>query len=444
MPDLPHLASRVFGTPLMIARAKLEVILGVLGPRLAGGALEVAHPEHDPAPAVSITGDGIAIVPVTGTLVSRSGYLDAASGLQAYGDIAAAMASAMNDGSVRGVVLDVDSPGGEVGGLFDLVAEIKAIRLASAKPLWAVANESALSAAYAIASTADRLYVTRTGEVGSIGVVAAHVDESGADAKAGLAWTFLFAGERKVDGNAHEPLSERARATIQADIDRLYSEFCALVATNRGMTAEVARSTNAAIYRGELAIRAGLADQLGTLDFAIAEMAAELDRAAATPRIPVSPTAKRSPSMANNVPEQIADQEPTQVAAAPPTPPAPPAPAALAALAALADIHDPPRPDPVPPSAEPRPEAGAAERLRAEFAEVAAVAAQAARLGVTVDAADALRKGIAPDALRRSVLDTLAARAEATSVIAAAPSPAVTGDSPIVRRAKERAAAART
>jgi capsid assembly protease len=443
MPDLPHLASRVFGTPLMIARAKLEVILGVLGPRLAGGALEIAHPEPDPPPAVSVTGDGIAIVPVTGTLVSRSGYLDAASGLQAYGDIAAAMASAMNDGGVRGVVLDVDSPGGEVGGLFDLVAEIKAIRLANAKPLWAVANESALSAAYAIASTADRLYVTRTSEVGSVGVVAAHVDESGADAKAGLAWTFLFAGERKVDGNAHEPLSERARATIQADIDRLYSEFCALVAANRGMTAAAARSTNAAIYRGELAIRAGLADRLGTLDLAVAEMAAELDHAAA-PRIPINPTAKRSPSMANNVPKQIADQEPTQVAAALPAAPAPPAPAALAALEALADIHDPPRPDPVTPSAESRPEAGAAERLRAEFAEVAAVAAQAARLGVTVDAADALRKGIAPDALRRSVLDTLAARAEATSVIAAAPSPAATGDSPIVRRAKERAAAART
>jgi signal peptide peptidase SppA len=180
----------------------------------------------------------------------------------------------MSDPSVRGVVLDVDSPGGEVGGLFDLVEQIQAIRDASAKPLWAVANECALSAAYAIASTADQLYVTRTGEVGSIGVVAMHIDESGADAKAGLAWTFVFAGTQKIDGNAHEPLSERARATIQADVDRLYSEFCALVSVNRGLTSEAARGTNAAIYRGELAIRAGLADRMGTLDLAIAEMAA--------------------------------------------------------------------------------------------------------------------------------------------------------------------------
>ena len=309
--DLPHLASRVFGTPLMIARAKLEVILGVLTPRLTGSVAEPNTSESDPAPLTSITVEKIAVVSVIGTLVGRSGYLDAASGLQAYGDIGDAIAGAMDDPTVRGVILDVDSPGGEVGGLFDLVEQIGAISDASAKPLWAVANESALSAAYAIAGAADRLYVTRTGEVGSIGVVAVHVDESGADAKAGLAWTFVFAGERKVDANAHEPLSERARATIQADVDHIYSEFCALVATNRGLTSEAVRRTNAAIYRGELAIRAGLADRLGTLDLAIAEMAAELDRAASASRTPINPTPKRSPSMATNETEQIRD-EPNQ------------------------------------------------------------------------------------------------------------------------------------
>lgn len=427
MTNLPHIASRVFGTPLLIARAKLEVILGVLGPRLAGGTLESLESETVPPPLTSVTVEKIAVVSVIGTLVSRSGYLDAASGLQAYGDIADAIASAMDDASVRGVILDVDSPGGEVGGLFDLVEQIRTIRGASAKPLWAVANESALSAAYAIASAADRLYVTRTGEVGSIGVVAVHVDESGADAKAGLAWTFVFAGERKVDANAHEPLSERARATIQADVDRLYAEFCALVAANRDLSPEAVRGTDAAIYRGTLAVRAGLADRLGTLDLAIAEMAAELDRA--VPARPITnPTLKRSRSMATNENEQIEEQprEPQQAtepdqSGAKPVRSNVPAPHAAGSIA----------------------EASIAEKLRAEFAEVAAVATQAARLGVTVDAADALKKGIAPDALRRSVLDTLAARAEATTVIAAAPSTPASGDSPIVRRAKERAAASR-
>jgi hypothetical protein len=94
------------------------------------------------------------------------------------------------------------------------------------------------------------------------------------------------------------------------------------------------------------------------------------------------------------------------------------------------------------PTAEPGAEAGSAERLREEYAEIAGLAAQAIWLGVSVDAADAMRRGISAADLRRSILDTLAARAEATSVIAAAPSTPVAGDSPIVRRAKERAAVA--
>ena len=124
MLDLPYGASRVFGTPLMIARAKLEVILGALAPRLAGSALERIDPQADAEPQTAITAERIAVVPVAGTLVCRTGYLAAASGLVSYADIGDAIASAMDDPSVRGVILDVDSPGGEVGGLFDLVEQV--------------------------------------------------------------------------------------------------------------------------------------------------------------------------------------------------------------------------------------------------------------------------------------------------------------------------------
>lgn len=435
--DLPHVASRAFGTPLMIARPKLETILGVLGPRLAGTALAPIEPEADPPPRTAITVERIAVVSVIGTLVSRSGYLDAASGLSSYAEIGEAIAAAMADPTVDGVVLDVDSAGGEVGGLYDLVEHIGAIKAASAKPLWAVANESALSAAYAIASAADRVYVTRTGEIGSVGVVAAHVDESGADAKAGLAWTFVFAGERKVDGNAHAPLSEQARAALQADIDRLYAELCALVAANRGLTSEVVRGTQAAVYRGELAVRAGLADRVGTLDVAIAEMTTELGRSAIPARLINAQSLKRSSYMAIN------ETEATKPTAAEPQPPAgEPAANANAAQASPTATATAPVAAPAPdPAAGPGPDAAPTEKLRAEFAEIAAIAAQALRLGVAVDAAEAVAKGVSPDALRRSVLDTLAARAEATSIITAAPSTPVAGDSPIVRRAKELAAA---
>jgi signal peptide peptidase SppA len=415
----------------LIARAKLEVILGVLAPRFAGRPVEPLDPTVDPAPLSSVTVERIAVVSVIGTLVSRSGYLDATSGLLSYGDIGDAIATAMDDPSVRGVILDVDSPGGEVGGLFDLVDRIGSTKSARGKPLWAIANESALSAAYAIASAADRLYVTRTGEIGSIGVVAVHIDESGADAKAGLSWSFVFAGDHKVDGNAHEPLSQRARATIQADVDRLYAEFCGLVVVNRGLTAETVRATNAAVYRGELAVRAGLADRVGTLDAAIADMAVEFDHAAMPGRSTITPAnQKRNPSMATTETERNEHDagEPAPLLALEAAQPEPAAPAIQAPVAG-------PRPEPV---TEPDP----AARLREEYAEIASLAAQAIRLGVSVDAADAMRRGVSAADLRRSILDTLAARAEATSVIAAAPSTPVAGDSPIVRRARQRAVAA--
>ncbi len=115
----------------------------------------------------------------------------------------------------------------------------------------------------------------------------------------------------------------------------------------------------------------------------------------------------------------------------------------LASQAAPQALNPEPTPTAPQPAVDPVPVPGPADKLRAEFAEIAAVAAQAARLGVTVDAADAVAKGVSADALRRSVLDTLAARTEATSVIAAAPFIPTAGDSPIVRRARERAAAAR-
>ena len=121
--------------------------------------------------------------------------------------------------------------------------------------------------------------------------------------------------------------------------------------------------------------------------------------------------------------------EPASLLASEAAQPEPAAPVIQAPVAA-------PRPEPV---AEPDP----AERLREEYAEIASLAAQAIRLGVSVDAADAMRRGVSAADLRRSILDTLAARAEATSVIAAAPSTPVAGDSPIVRRAKKRAAEGR-
>jgi len=397
MHDLPHLAARLYGTPLLLARSKLDVILGALAPRLAGQGTFL-DADAPPSAELAVTPDGIAIIPVVGTLVSRSGYLGAASGLTAYSDIAESIEAAATDPGIRAILLDVDSSGGEVGGLFDLVDHIQAIRSQCGKPIWAVADEAALSAAYAIACTADRLYVTQTGEVGSIGVVAVHRDESGADAQAGLAWTFVHAGACKVDGNPHQPLSDSARASLQADVDSLYGRFVDLVAKCRKTSPGVIRATEATVYRGNQAVAAGLADKVGTLRVALADLGALLARASV-------------PSPVLSKPKETIMSEQT------------------------GDI-------PVT-AAAPQVEADLEQRLRAEYAEISAVAAQATRLGVTVDPAEAMAKGIRPEALRRTVLEQLAARSEAADVVAAAragAAPKTETESPIVRRAREAAA----
>ena len=111
-----------------------------------------------------------------------------------------------------------------------------------AKPMWAVANDLAASAAYALASSADRIWLTRTAGVGSVGVFALHADQSGLDGQAGVKYTYIYAGEKKTDGNPHEALSKSAKADIQDEVDRENDIFLATVARNRGFAgANIAR-----------------------------------------------------------------------------------------------------------------------------------------------------------------------------------------------------------
>ncbi|GIX11592.1 S49 family peptidase [Elioraea sp.] len=399
---LLRLASR----PLAIAPRALETLLAA-----SRVALAAHNGAVSPGRGYAVTDAGIAVVPVLGPLVARGDWLTELFGASVYGEVGEALEAALADPPVRGVVMEIDSPGGEVAGMFDLADRLTSLRGSVGKPLWAVASESATSAAYAIASAAERIYVTRTGEVGSIGVVAAHIDQSSADAKAGLAWTFLHAGARKLDGNPHEPLSDPARAAIQADVDALYGELVSLVARNRSLTPEAVRGTEAAIYRGRAGVAMGLADRIGTVETALADMtttlAAPPSRRSTTTQTPPRRVTMTHPVETDDAPATETHEDPPQ------------------------ETRDAAPPEPAPPD----------DAARAAAAEIAEVAAQAARLGVTVDAADAIRRGVAAHALRRSVLDTLAARAEASAVIAAAPKPGSADESPIVRRARERAAA---
>jgi capsid assembly protease len=270
--QLPHLASRLYGTPLLLARAKLDIILSVLGERVdwpASSALvPVATRNNTPA-----SGD-IAVIAVHGTLVRRGLGLEAASGLTSYAELSAMLNAAVADPAIAGILLDVDSPGGEAGGVFELAQQVRAAT--AIKPIWAVASDAAYSAAYAIASAASRLYVTQTGGVGSIGVIAMHVDQSVRDAQAGYRYTAITAGEHKNDASPHQPLSETAAQCLQAEVNRLYEIFVTQVAQMRGLEPEVVRATQAGLYFGADAITAGLADVQGSLEMALRDLSSHL------------------------------------------------------------------------------------------------------------------------------------------------------------------------
>ena len=282
LPTMPYLASRVFGTPLLIHPRKLEVILSVVGPRMGMVVSETsAHQLAQITPPERVMRSdlqtpNIAVISILGTLVRRTGAMDAASGLTSYASISAQIQAAINDASVDAVLLDIDSPGGEAGGAFDLADEIVSAR--SAKPIWAVANDDAFSAAYAIACSAERIYLTRTGGVGSIGVIALHVDQTQRDALDGYRYTAIYAGDRKNDLSPHLPLSNEASSALQTEVDRLYEMFVSTVATNRGLDAQAVRDTQAGLFYAGDAIEAGFADAIGTADEALRALAMEVQQ----------------------------------------------------------------------------------------------------------------------------------------------------------------------
>ncbi len=320
---LPHLASRLFGTPLLLARAKLDVVLAVLGERI--GLPAAAGPFPIPAASAPIAAPaGIAVIPIHGTLVRRSHGLEAASGLTAYSDLSHSLEAALADPQVRGVLLDVDSPGGEAGGVFELAERIRAA--ASIKPIWAHANDSAFSAAYALAAGAQRLTLSQTAGVGSIGVLALHVDQSVKDTKDGLTYTAITAGARKNDYSPHAPLAAGAAQALQTEVDRLYALFVRQVATHRSLDETTVRATDAGLFFAEDAVGARLADAVGSLDQVLAEFADSLRPATHACPLPFRSFALNDPlTPTEHAAAPEATVEPTlpgPVAASPTPPPA--------------------------------------------------------------------------------------------------------------------------
>jgi ClpP class serine protease len=287
--NFAHLATRVFNTPIAIHPAKAEVImaaiadrLGIADVRLNGRDLGAMHEWGDfeeegenPRAGYDVVA-GVAIIPVRGTLVQRLGTLMPYSGMTGYDGIRQNFLMALDDKAVEAVCLDIDSPGGEVAGCFDLVDTIHAAR--GVKPIASILSEAAYSAAFALATACDpgRLSVPRTGGTGSVGVIYNHVSYQGMLEKAGVEVTLITKGDLKGEGNEFQNLSAGAFKRIKADVEAVGELFDATVARNRGLSASEVFDTQAATYLGGNGVDIGFADRVAAPDEAFRALLAEL------------------------------------------------------------------------------------------------------------------------------------------------------------------------
>lgn len=279
---LLRLADRIVNRPLLVTPDKAMIILDVLSGRIGlDAAPAVPRPaayrdaaDIDPwsgkrLPTIEVHG-GVALITIDGSLVNRGAYVGASSGIVSYEGIRTQLVEAESRADVKSVVLDLNTPGGEAGGMFAIARKVREV--AQRKRVVAFVNDMAASAGYGIASQASEIVVSPSSLVGSIGVVLMHLDRSGELAQKGVKPTFIHAGAHKVDGNPYEALPANVRADLQAEVDALMALFVGLVGEGRGskLTAAAARATKAKVFTGQAAIRVGLADRIATFDEVIA------------------------------------------------------------------------------------------------------------------------------------------------------------------------------
>ena len=231
----------------------------------SGATRAAADPARSPPSAV-------AIVPLQGPLTPRGirffGYT-IAPGMDAF---RAALAKAAADPNVAAIVIDCDSPGGTVAGTPETA---NAVRVAAqAKPVIAMIDTLCASAAYYIASQASEVVITPSGECGSIGVLAVHMDYSRQLEQDGVTATIMRSRPGKADANPYEPLSDEAKAAIQASVDAADADFLKAVAQGRNTTVANVRETFGAgrCVSAKDAVKLGMADRISTMSDVLSGM----------------------------------------------------------------------------------------------------------------------------------------------------------------------------
>ena len=396
--------TRLLNRPQMIAAASGAAVVAALmpGAQLFGYDDAPAQDVRDSNRDYQVIGT-TAVIPIIGELVHRGGSMDAMSGVASYEALADMIADAIEDPGVTGMVLDIDSPGGEAAGCLDFAEWLAAQR--GIIPMVASINQEACSGAYAIASACDQVLIGQDGYAGSIGVVGYHTDLSQALDKAGVKITYLYAGAHKIDGASALPFTDQARTEWQTQIDATYERFCAVVAANRGLSVDAVRGTEAAIYRGTDAVSAGLADAIATPEEAM--MAAQ-------------PTARTAPRGSRMAAEAVAADPVTDPVAAPVTepavapavaePPVPDAPVVAAPLAVATACTAAGHADLIAGLLQ---QGASMAAVTARIEEAGAIKEAAVKAGVPSMAAGLIRAGVSLEVARGLIFDARAAGSDA-------------------------------
>ena len=210
--------------------------------------------------------EGVAVIPMHGVIGKRMNLLTQVSGGVSTEVVANDFLAALDNSEVKGIVFDIDSPGGTVDGTSQLADIIAANK--GRKPVVACANGMMCSAAYWIGSAADSINMADlTTDVGSIGVVAGHMDISKWEEKQGVKTTEITAGRFKRATSQYQALTDEGRAMIQSEVDQIYGLFTEAVAINRGVSIEevLTNMADGRVFLGQKALDAGLVDSVSTL-----------------------------------------------------------------------------------------------------------------------------------------------------------------------------------
>lgn len=306
--SLVDISERAFNRPVMITPEKAQIILGVIGPRLNVGQLIVAGDDGPPVPIKSLAamasgarldmepmpGDdriaardwntgavidpyetwmGAAVINVRGTLMAENG-LNPSSGATGYDGLLYKARYAHADPKVKGLLLDIDSPGGEVVDLMEFCQQLLAIR--EDKPIRAIIRGCAASAGYAIASCASPGQITAApySIVGSIGALMMHADWSKNLEQEGIAVTLITSAAHKADGSSVMPLAADVQNRLQASVNDCAAAFIDHVAQARPvMNRDAIVAQEARFYTGQDALSQHLVDKFMSWDESLREFA---------------------------------------------------------------------------------------------------------------------------------------------------------------------------